>query len=147
MSGARSRDKGHRWEVKCANELSERTGLQIVTTRSLGATYGADLCTVTSHDARGRPVTHVPSVLGWSVECKAWSVRIPRAWLRQAEEQKAPGLHSVVLWLKPHHEWESGSAFVLDEEAPRGWREMSIGEWCEILAEQALDIFRPPSVA
>lgn len=131
MSGAASRRRGHGYEVDCANELSDRTGLDIRTTRSLGANYGADLATITGYDARERPVTHEPAVLGWSCECKAVKRRDPAGWLRQADEQKAPGTIPVVLWKRPRAAWMDGSAFVYDSAAPRGWWEMPIATWVE----------------
>lgn len=129
MSGRASRDKGKKFEQRCARELSAVTGLTVVTTRSLGATYGADLCTVTAHDNHGRPVTFDPSVLGYSVECKAVVERSPNKWLTQARDQAAPGTTPVVLWLRKYYPFAKGSAFVYDDEAPRGWREMTISEW------------------
>lgn len=129
MSGRTSRERGHRWERLLANVLSDLLGLDIRTTRSLGATYGADLCTVTGYDAHGRPVTHVPSVLGFSIEAKDVAQRVPRAWLRQAADQAAPGLTPVVLWNRRNFAFEKGSAFLDDPDAPRGWREEPIGEW------------------
>jgi len=144
MSGASSRRLGHDWERKCANRLAEELNLLIVTSRSLGANYGADLATVTSHDALGRPVTHEPSVVGYSVECKAWGRRVPGSWLRQAQEQMAPGLIPVVLFRRKHHSWEKGSAFQYDDDAPRGWDERPIGEWLEEAKfRQSVSIFRP----
>lgn len=133
MSGKYSRRRGHEFEVECANRLSEHTGLDIVTTRSLGATYGADLCTVTAYDNHGRPVTHIPSVLGFSIECKAVVQRCPKQWLRQATNQAAPGTTPVVLWSRKHYAWGKGSAFISDPDAPRGWRETPISEWLEEL--------------
>ena len=129
MSGAYSRDRGRRYEVLCANELAWRLGLDVVTTRSLGATYGADLATVTAYDAHGRPAMHSPSVLGWSIECKAVKRRNPSGWLKQAREQAAPGRRPVVLWKKPRASWQDGSVFLEDEDAPRGWVELPVGEW------------------
>lgn len=137
VSGASSRRRGHTYEVASANELAERTGLDVVTTRSLGANYGADLATVTGYDARGRPVTHEPSVLGWTIECKAVKQRNPRQWLTQATEQSAPGTRPVVLWKRPRASWEDGSAFVWDVDAPRGWWEMPIRTWVEGLAVES----------
>lgn len=131
MSGASSRRRGHDWEVLLANELSEVTGLHVVTTRSLGANYGADLATVTGYDARERPVTHDPAVLGWSCEAKAVKRRDPAGWLRQADEQRAPNTIPVVLWKRPNKGWREGSAFVIDDAAPRGWWEMSIATWVD----------------
>lgn len=131
MSGRPSRQKGHRYERECANELSERLGIDVVTTRSLGANYGADLATVTAYDAHGRPVTHTPSVRGWSVETKNVKRRNPAGWLRQAIDQAAPGFKPVVLWKCPRAKWEDGSAFVMDHDAPRGWWEMPIRQWVE----------------
>lgn len=133
MSGSSSRNRGHRFEVSCANQLSERTGLHVVTGRFFGLTYGADLVTVTGYDQLGRPVTYDPAVLGWSVECKAVARRNPGGWLKQADEQRAPGTTPVVLWRKKNYPWEAGSAFLLDEDEPRGWREMPISEWLEDL--------------
>lgn len=129
MGGRASRQKGHRYEVACANELSERLGLDVVTTRSLGANYGADLATVIAYDAHGRPAMHLPSVLGWSVETKNVKRRNPAGWLRQAREQAAPGRRPVVLWKRPRAAWEEGSVFLDDAEAPRGWVELPIHEW------------------
>ena len=129
MSGASSRRRGHSFEVESANELSERTGLHIVTGRFFGLTYGSDLVTVTGYDARERPVTYAPDVLGWAIECKAAKRRTPTQWLTQATEQAAPGLRPVVLWKRPRASWEDGSAFVWDKDAPRGWWEMPIREW------------------
>lgn len=133
MSGSSSRNRGHRFEVTCANELSQRTGLEIVTGRFFGLTYGADLVTVTGHDQLGRPVTYDPDVLGWSVECKAVARRNPGKWLQQAEEQRAPNTTPVVLWRKKNYSWEQGSAFLHDNDDPRGWREISITEWLDQL--------------
>lgn len=138
MSGASSRRRGHSFEVLCANELSERTGLHIVTGRYFGLHYGADLVTVTGYDARERPVTYEPSVLGWACECKAAKRRDPAGWLRQADEQKAPGTKPVVLWKRPYRAWDEGSAFLLDEDAPRGWWEMPIRDWVAGLCEASV---------
>lgn len=129
MSGRASRSKGHRFERECANALSAITGLTVVTTRSLGATYGADLCTVTGYDGHGRPVTHVPSVLGFSIECKNDKSRNIAGWLRQARLQAAPDTMPVVLWRKRNHALAKGSAFVYDDEAPRGWVEINLETW------------------
>lgn len=129
MSGASSRRKGHDFEVKVAKELSKVTGLDIRTTRALGASFGADVATVTGYDAHGRPVTSVPEVLGWSVEAKAVARRNPNVWLRQARDQAAPGTTPVVLWRRKHAPFGKGSAFVYDDDAPRGWREVTISEW------------------
>lgn len=144
MSGASSRRKGHRYEVRTAKVLSDLTGLDIRTTRSLGASYGADVATVTGYDAHDRPVTHVPEVLGWSVECKNWSVREPGTWLRQAAQQAAPGLTPVVLWNRQNHAYEAGSAFVYDVRATYGWRETSIGEWLTLLVPEPHGHDDPP---
>ena len=138
MGGARNRRHGHQWEVLCGHELSERLGLDVVTTRSLGASYGSDLATVTAYDAHGRPVTHDPAVCGWAVETKNVRQRNPKQWLTQATEQAAPGLLPVVLWKRPRASWEDGSAFVWDASAPRGWWEMPIREWVRGLALDAL---------
>lgn len=129
MSGASSRRKGHEWERCLARELSAEFDYDIRTTRSLGANYGVDIATVTAYDAHGRPVNHEPHVLGWAVEAKAVPRRVPRAWLRQADEQKTPGTVPVVLWKRPRKPWDEGSAFLLDDTQPRGWREMPISQW------------------
>jgi hypothetical protein len=123
MSGKSSRDKGHRWERKLANILSDLTGLDVRTTRSLGATYGADLATVTGYDQLGRPAAHIPSVLGWSIEAKAVKTRYPKAWVKQAIEQSLQGTRPVVLWKVGR----KGSAFL---PAPHeGWIEMPLDDW------------------
>lgn len=143
MSGASSRRRGHVWERECANTLTSVLRLDIRTTRSVGASYGADLCTVTGYDAHGRPVLHVPEVLGFSIECKFVAARNPRQWLRQAAEQAAPGLIPVVLWRRKHHLFAQGSAFLDDPDAPRGWVEMPIAEWlrqCQDLRSQSTSV-------
>lgn len=131
MSGASSRRRGHNWEVELSNNLSEVLLLDIRTGRFFGLTYGADLVTVTGYDGKGRPVTFRPDVLGWSVEAKADKSRRISKWLRQADEQKAPGTTPVVLWKRPHKHWRDGSAFLIDEDASRGWSEQTIGEWLD----------------
>lgn len=127
MSGRYSRDKGARYERKCAKELREAFGVDVQRTRALGATYGADLATVTAKDAHDRPVTHVPSVLGWSVECKDTERWAPEAWLEQAVGQAAPGTVPVVLANRSNCPFETGWAITVDEEW--GWRATSIGNW------------------
>lgn len=129
MSGSSGRRKGHGYEVRCARELFEVTGIDVRTGRFFGLTYGCDLVTVTGYDNLGRPATFEPSVLGWSIECKAVAQRNPRKWLRQARNQAAPGTTPVVLWQRKHHPFGAGSAFLIDEDAPRGWTETSIEEW------------------
>lgn len=133
MSGASNRRRGHDWERLCAGMMALTTDDDVRTTRSLGASYGADLATVTGYDAHGRPALHVPWVdLGgtmYSVECKAVAQRNPRKWLRQARDQAAPGTTPVVLWQRKHHSFGAGSVFLIDEDAPRGWTETSIEEW------------------
>lgn len=133
VSGASSRRKGHAFEVKCANKLSDYLDLDIRTSRALGASYGADLATVTGYDAHGRPALHVPTVLGWSVECKAVKARSPGKWLKQAEDQMVQGSVPVVLWRRLHQPWEQGLAFLRDDEAPRRVAEVLIEEWLEML--------------
>lgn len=133
MGGAANRRKGHAYEVKSANELSERLHLDIRTTRSLGANYGADVATVTGYDAHGRPALHIPTILGWSVECKAVASRSPGKWLKQAEDQMVQGAIPVVLWRRLHKPWDQGLAFLRDEEAPRRVAEVLIEEWLEML--------------
>jgi hypothetical protein len=131
MSGSSSRRKGHVFEVYVASFLTAYLDLDVRTGRFFGLTYGADVVTVTGYDAKGRPATFDPDVLGWSVECKAVARRDPAGWLRQADEQKAPGTTPVVLWKRPRKKFEEGSAFLLDESAPRGWVETTIGEWID----------------
>lgn len=129
MSGASSRKRGHDWERLLANELSAEFDVHIITGRSMGLHYGGDLITVTGYDARERPVTYEPSVLGYAIEAKAVKRRDPAGWLSQADEQKAPGTVPVVLWKRPNKQWHEGSAFLIDDTQPRGWREMPISEW------------------
>lgn len=136
MSGRSSRQRGHRWEQTLARVLTETTGLDIRTGRYFGLTYGADLVTVTGYDAHERPVTYDPHILGWSIEAKNVATRCPKAWLRQADQQKAPGTVPVVLWNRRHHPFEKGSAFLLDDEAPRGWVELGIDEFLDNLSDR-----------
>lgn len=131
MSGASSRRRGHLWEIELSHALSEVTGLDIRTGRFFGLTYGADLVTVTGYDGYDRPVTYTPDVLGWSIEAKNDKSRNIAGWLRQARLQAAPGTTPVVLWRKRNHALAKGSAFVYDDDAPRGWLEISISEWLE----------------
>ncbi len=133
MGGLANRRRGHDWERLCAGMLTLATGDEILTSRALGAAYGADLATVTGYDNHGRPALHVPWVaLGGmmlSVECKAVKARSPSQWLQQARDQAAPGTTPVVLWQRKHHPFGAGSVFLIDEDAPRGWTETSIDEW------------------
>ncbi len=131
MSGAASRRRGHAWEVQAARELAAATGLEVVTTRAVGASYGADLCVITAHDRLGRAVAHVPHVNGFSVEAKNVAIRSPKAWLQQAIDQSLPGTTPVVLWKRRGKSFRSGSAFLIDDAAPRGWVELTIGEWID----------------
>jgi hypothetical protein len=131
MSGARSRNRGKTWEQECARLMAEVTGLDVVTGRSLGLTYGPDLVTVTDRDQQGRALGFSPDVAGWAIEAKAVKVRNPKAWLRQAEGQRLAIHVPVVLWKRPRKKFEEGSAFLLDETAPRGWVETTIGEWID----------------
>lgn len=139
VSGAASRRKGHAYEQEVSRELREATGLHVVTTRSLGATYGSDICTVVALDGLGRPVVHVPSVRGWAIEVKNVRKRNPSGWLKQACDQAAPGTTPVVLWRRARKPFREGSAFTVDEDAPRGWREEPISVWLDRLLKETDD--------
>lgn len=131
MGGRYSRDKGHRYERNCANRLSGRTGLEVLTTRKLGASYGADLATVTGYDGNGRPAVHVPSVLGWSVECKDVEAWAPEAWVDQAVNQAAPDTRPVVLANRSGCPF--GKGWALFPDPTYGWVATSIDNWMETL--------------
>jgi hypothetical protein len=136
MSGASSRRKGHAFEVKCAKVLRGLTGLDIRTTRELGASYGADLCTVTGYDKLGRPAAHIPTVLDWSVECKAVVGRSPGAWLKQAEEQAIAGATPVVIWRRKNYPFEKGSAFT--RAADGSVYEETLAQWILLVAQSPI---------
>lgn len=93
MSGATSRNKGNRWECHVANYLASRLSIDIRTSRSMsgGVQGGADIVTVEPDG------TVIPTVEGWSVECKnSANGHRPTDWLRQAKRQADSGLYAVV---------------------------------------------------
>lgn len=135
MSGAKSRSKGHRWERTVANRLAEAFGEDIRTTRSVGANYGADLCTITGYDSHGRPAMHTPTVLGWSVELKSTERWEPDRWMEQAVNQAVFGTPAVVLANRAHAPFEAGWAIMEDDKY--GWVATTIGAWIEFVGRQA----------
>lgn len=95
--GKSARQAGHQWERDCANTLTKHLQIPIITTRSIGANYGADLCRITGYDNEGRPAETTSVILGWAIECKNTGAWEPAKWMRQAEGQKVQGSKPLVL--------------------------------------------------
>lgn len=147
MSGATSRRKGHGFEVDCANHLSQATGLEVVTARSVsaGLQAGSDLVTITHRSPSGH-VDWTPDVHGWSLECKYETEKIftghasrtipkmrPTPWLRQAKKDADSGLYAVIA--KVHRHPISEARVFLPRSAFVWW-------W----AAQSTDVHEPLSV-
>ena len=116
MSGAGSRRRGHRFERDVANLLAETLDLDVVTARSVsgGTQAGADLVTV---EPGG---TVVPTVEGWSVECKSTqNAHQPTAWMRQAKRQADSDLY-VVIADNPRRPFADSTCY-LTSKALRWW--------------------------
>lgn len=97
QQGRRNRTAGHQWERDVARYLTETTGLEIVTARSVsaGLQAGSDLVTITHRTADGQ-VDWDPTVHGWAVECKNSATHKPTPWLRQAAKDAPGRLYAVV---------------------------------------------------
>jgi hypothetical protein len=95
--GRRNRRAGAQWERDVARYLTDVTGLEIVTARSVSGGYqaGSDLVTLTSHGPGGQ-VDWEPTVHGWSIEAKAEQSHRPTPWLRQARKDADGKLYCVV---------------------------------------------------
>jgi hypothetical protein len=97
QQGRRNRRAGAEWERAVARYLSEATGLEVVTARSVSGGYqaGSDLVSIVNRDGGGQ-VDWEPTVHGWSVEAKACATHQPTPWLRQARKDAPGRLYAVV---------------------------------------------------
>ena len=129
QQGRRNRNAGHTFERDLATFLSVSLDLDVVTTRSLsgGTAIGADLATVTRRDNEGRPTASIPTVHGWSVECKASTgPHKVTQWMRQARAQSDSRLY-VVVAKRPHRPVQDACVY-LTGEALWWWISADSGE-------------------
>jgi len=143
MSGAGSRRRGHRFERDVANLLADTLDLDVVTARSVsgGTQAGADLVTVEPDG------TVVPTVEGWSVECKSsTNAHQPTPWMRQAKRQADSDLYVVIadnprrplldstvyLTSKALRWWQGDGLAAFEPDGRVEW--LSFGAWLDLLS-------------
>jgi hypothetical protein len=97
QQGRRNRRHGHEFERAVARYLSDATGLEVVTSRSVSGGFqaGSDLVTITNRGRDGQ-VDWEPTVHGWGIETKACQSHSPTPWLRQAKKDAPGNLYCVV---------------------------------------------------
>ena len=154
QQGRRNRNAGHGFERDLATFLSVSLDLDVVTTRSLsgGTAIGADLATVLERDQAGRPSVTVPTVHGWSVECKASTgPHKVTQWMRQARNQTDSRLY-VVVAKRPHRPVQDACVYLTGEALwwwisagsgeDRSVRMLDLVTWVDLLHLPALDVPR-----
>ena len=145
QQGRRNRNAGHGFERDLATFLSVSLDLDVVTTRSLsgGTAIGADLATVLERDQAGRPTASIPTVHGWSVECKASTgPHKVTQWMRQARSQTDSALY-VVVAKRPHRPVQDASVYLTGEALwwwltadswpDRSVRMLDLATWVDLL--------------